>query len=151
MHSNVIRGKTTAQRFWEKVRKDEGCWEWTACKDKDGYGFFRLDGKNLKAHRFALALEGKNIEEGKFVCHSCDNPSCVNPAHLWIGDNRENQIDASNKGRHAHQKLSRVDVLSIRKRRTEGEKAISLAREYGIAASYVTNLMRNRKWAHANQ
>jgi hypothetical protein len=146
------REKTTGQRFWEKVRKTDSCWEWTACKDKNGYGFFRHEGKNLKAHRFVLELIGKRFSKKAQVCHSCDNPSCVNPKHLWIGDNKSNQIDSSLKGRQGSQKLTAVDVREIRRRRAGGETGASLAREFSLSGSgYVRNIVVGRKWAHVDQ
>lgn len=146
------REKSTEQRFWEKVRKTDACWEWTACRDKDGYGFFRHEGKNLKAHRFVLELTGRCVDRKAYVCHTCDNPSCVNPAHLWIGDNSANQIDASRKGRHAHQRLSAADVTEIRRRRAAGETASSLARAFSLSGGgYVQNIVVGRKWAHVHQ
>jgi hypothetical protein len=145
------RKKTTEERFWEKVDKTGTCWIWTACKDKNGYGFFRHNGKNLKAHRFVLELVGR-AAGNKYVCHTCDTPSCVNPDHLWVGDNSANQIDASRKGRHAHQRLSIDDVREIKRRRQEGETAAKLAREFGLCAngSHVCNIVAGRVWSHVD-
>lgn len=143
--------KTTEDRFWEKVDWSGACWLWTACKDKNGYGFFRHEGKNLKAHRFVLSLVERDCPDGAYVCHACDNPSCVNPDHLWIGDNSANQVDASRKGRHAHQRLDTDDVREIRRRRAAGETGASLAREFGLSSNgYVRNIVTRRKWAHVD-
>src|SRR5688572_10191328 len=81
-------GRPLSERFWEKVDKTGTCWLWNARKDKDGYGFIRVDGKNKKAHRVAFELvHGR--EASKSVCHTCDTPGCVNPDHLWEGSNLE--------------------------------------------------------------
>lgn len=92
------------QRFWNKVEKTDGCWLWTASKNRQGYGYFRFDGKMMKAHRMAWLLVHGEIPEGMLVCHTCDNPSCVNPEHLWLGTNQDNQNDMNAKGRHGFTK-----------------------------------------------
>jgi len=92
------------KRFWDKVEKTDGCWLWTASKSEDGYGYFRFDGGMRKAHRMSWLFTNGEIPEGMFVCHSCDNPSCVNPEHLWLGTNQDNQDDMNEKGRHGFTK-----------------------------------------------
>ena len=85
-------------RFWSKVDKTGSCWVWTARCDKDGYGQF--DGK--QAHRTIYSWEIGEIPVGLLVCHSCDNPPCVNPSHLWLGTAKDNAQDRENKGRNVH-------------------------------------------------
>ena len=92
------------QRFWDKVEKTDGCWVWTASKNRQGYGYFRFDGKMRKAHRMAWLFAIGEIPEGMMVCHSCDNPSCVNPEHLWLGTGQDNMDDMNTKGRHGFTK-----------------------------------------------
>ena len=90
-------------RFLSKLKttKTIGCWEWTASKNKKGYGWFYMNGKNHLAHRASFILFRGNIGAGLHVCHKCDNPSCVNPDHLFISNNEGNILDKINKGRHA--------------------------------------------------
>jgi hypothetical protein len=97
------------ERFWAKVRITPGCWLWMAAVNDRGYGRFTLDrtGKLIPAHRFAWSAENGPIPPGLLVCHSCDNPPCVNPAHLWLGTQSDNMIDCLAKGRHRHQKGSK--------------------------------------------
>lgn len=91
---------TPADRFWERVQKTDDCWLWTGSTDKDGYGWFWVDGKTATAHRFSYALHNDGaIPDGLYVCHSCDNPPCVNPDHLWLGTNQDNMDDCARKGR----------------------------------------------------
>lgn len=87
-------------RFWSKVAKGEGCWPWTAGRDDDGYGVFTLNGKHIRATRYAWFLSrGEWPADGVLVCHECDNPPCVRPDHLWLGSNDENMADCTRKGR----------------------------------------------------
>ena len=91
------------ERFWEKVSKgDSGeCWPWMACRQHTGYGWFTIRrGKQMRANRLAWILTNGDIPEGRKVCHRCDNPSCCNPQHLFIGTQRDNMVDMTNKGRH---------------------------------------------------
>ncbi|HWP38972.1 MAG TPA: HNH endonuclease signature motif containing protein [Gemmatimonadales bacterium] len=94
------RGRTNAQRFWEKVAKTPGCWFWTGSHNRFGYGHFAWRGWVLKAHRVAYALTHGVPPQGLLVCHTCDCRPCVNPAHLWIATNEENLRDMVKKGRH---------------------------------------------------
>lgn len=88
-----------AIRFMEYVLKTDSCWEWIGQKDKNGYGRFSYETKKQWSHRVSYRLHKGEIPEGLFVCHSCDNPPCVNPDHLWLGTNSENLRDMRKKGR----------------------------------------------------
>jgi hypothetical protein len=88
------------KNFWKHVDKTaSGCWNWTAFKDKNNYGQFCLGTKRVGAHRFSLLIAGFDLTTGPVVMHHCDNPSCVNPAHLKITTQSENIQDCINKGR----------------------------------------------------
>lgn len=97
-----MKTRPLAERFWEKVQRSDGCWTWTACRNALGYGSIQY-GKPRKvvlAHRVAWELAhgappGRDVE----VCHSCDNPSCVRPDHLFLGTHLDNMRDMYAKGR----------------------------------------------------
>lgn len=83
--------------FWDRTtRMPNGCWEWHGARNDRGYGTVT---KNVRAHRYAYELLGGPIPEGMCVCHTCDNPPCINPAHLFLGTIGENNRDRHAKGR----------------------------------------------------
>lgn len=89
------------ERFWSKVRKGRGCWEWQAAK-AHGYGVIGKGGKGngyVLAHRAAWVLAHGPIPRGLLVCHRCDNPSCVRLSHLFLGTYSDNVRDMLRKGR----------------------------------------------------
>lgn len=96
----------TERDFWLKVRpRRNGCWEWTGCIHKSGYGMFGYNRKIHKTHRLAWIFTHGEIPKGEgyhgtCVCHKCDNPRCVNPEHLFLGSNHDNMLDRNAKGRN---------------------------------------------------
>ena len=87
-------------RFWSKVKKTQDCWIWTASRTDRGYGSFGLDGKVRRAHRVAYELAVGPIPDGMSILHACDNPPCVNPAHLRVGTQVQNMADELVRGRN---------------------------------------------------
>jgi hypothetical protein len=110
------KAKDPVERIMESIEIDDltGCWNWKLRKDDGGYGRlkiqlgardkFRMDG----AHRYSYEIFRGPVPAGKEVCHSCDNPACVNPNHLWIGTHKQNMEDMVSKGRST--KGRRIDA-----------------------------------------
>jgi len=90
---------STEERFWPKVLKSDSCWEWQASLTDKGYGQFFDKGVRILAHRYSYKLRFGKIPEGLFLCHTCDNPKCVNPDHLKPGTQKDNIQDMIAKGR----------------------------------------------------
>lgn len=121
--------KPIDERFWDHVEKSDGCWIWTAYRDKDGYGTFALNRyQPIQAHRFAWFLANGSDPGAFMVCHKCDNPPCVRPDHLFLGDSFANQRDSANKKRQHHARKTHCpkghpysgDNLIIRKQQRDG-------------------------------
>lgn len=143
-------------RFWSKVHVGQRstCWPWRAAT-RNGYGVFHPDGNTtVAAHRFALSIGlGRPIEDGMQACHRCDHPVCVNPLHLFEGTNAENVADMVSKRRQARgsmkSRFDEVDIVRIRTLAAEGSQLSGLAREYGVAPSLITMIVRGQRWKHA--
>jgi hypothetical protein len=86
--------------FWLQVKKTRGCWLWTGTRHRQGYGLLTVGGRPLKAHRASFMLANGHMLTDMRVLHTCDNPPCVNPAHLRLGTQADNVADMVAKGRH---------------------------------------------------
>lgn len=140
--------KTATERFWEKVDKrgPDECWPWQACRHKYGYGQFNVTGKRggryCRAHVFALEEKlGRRLKSGMCGLHSCDNPPCCNPDHLWEGTHVDNVRDRDAKGRTAIIIDDEI-VRQARLRRQSGESFSEIAAALGIGKTTAFRYVR---------
>lgn len=137
-----------ADRFWEKVKKGDGCWEWQGAKDDEGRGYIgRAPIQPRRAAPVSWEMaNGVPVPHGMHVCHKCDNPSCVRPDHLFLGTPKDNMQDKVQKGRHPTT-LCAAQVLEIRAAWPSVSKS-RLAARYGVTKSCISHVVKRRGWKH---
>lgn len=158
--------ESVSQRILSKFKPGSvlECWEWTAYKNRKGYGTVYNDGSVTLAHRLIYTLVIGPIPDGKLACHKCDNPGCVNPFHIFIGDNLMNNLDMVLKGRynrarnmtynkfrrgenHTNAKLTDTDIRLIRKdKETMTYEELSL--KHHIAQGHLHRIVNGQSWRH---
>lgn len=159
-------------RFRSFYKEEPGCWEWRGTLKNNGggfqYGVFGVyrNGKwsSAYAHRYMWELVNGKIPSGLLVCHHCDNPSCVNPSHLFVGTYKDNSMDAANKGRscmQAHPEKRpkgerngqcRITEEAVRLIRAAYKPkkfgATRLGRQFGISRAHARRIVRGLNWKH---
>lgn len=141
-------------RFWSKVQRGDGCWEWQGGTNSDGYGSHSVCGVNWKAHRYAWHITNGPIKDGLYVCHMCDNRTCVNPAHMFLGTVYDNISDMDQKGRRAvgtqngKAKMTEAIVHRVRELRSLGYSFTEIAAQVGMSKGAVQHVVSGATWSH---
>lgn len=140
--------------FKTKYKVSDGCWEWLATKNQDGYGRVSWGGRLESAHRVSWTIENGCIPKGLQILHKCDNPGCVRPSHLFIGTISDNMKDAYSKGRaskigdkNGRSRLTWEIVRSIRRAWATGiHTRASIAKSLNVAATTVERIISGKRW-----
>ena len=132
------------------VLNENGCWEWPGAKGSGGYPTTSIKNKGIKLSRFVWETYRGKIPEGKYVCHKCDNPGCVNPDHLFLGTQQENIHDMLSKGRGQdglrRPKLNPRKVIKMKEMFVEGCSYKSLSRQFGVQVRVVREIIVEQRW-----
>ena len=142
------------EHFWSKVQIGEPheCWDWTASQTPKGYGQLWVGKKLLHTHRLAWEVAVGPIPDDLCVCHHCDNPSCCNPAHLFLGTSAENRADCVAKRRQARgvkqhdAKLTATNVHEIRTLLNDGVPQRTIAHNYHVTQATISNINTGKRW-----
>jgi len=161
---NYVLTPEKTERFWDySIPKESGCWEWFAARTPNGYGVFncgRIKGKDgrkysIVASRVSYSLTFGDIPNGLSVCHICDNPSCVNPKHLFLGTQTENMKDMFLKGRNTRgervpqSKLNSEQILEVRRLYAEGGlRQLDIANLFNVSRTLISQITGGRTWKH---
>lgn len=147
-HLNVSDDDLLRMTIMNKTLVTEsGCWEWQGTRARDGYGMMMRSRKRLYVHRLAYELWVQSIPDGMVIRHKCDNPRCVNPAHLIHGTQAENIHDIVERGRHGASKLTQAQVMEIR---ASNEPTNALAERFGVRCAAINKARRGTTWGHLN-
>jgi len=144
--------RTLKDRLYSRIRfgNQDDCWNWVGCKAKYGYGVIGTNRGYKHAHRVMWELyHGVKIYSSKiFVCHKCDNPSCCNPNHLFLGTHKDNMQDKTLKGRGNNTKLKPNEILEIRKLYRNGTSQRDIAETFCVDQSNISYIVSKKTWRH---
>lgn len=149
--------RLTVEAFWEHAEPEpnSGCLLWLHATDRRGYGRVSFSGRKVRAHRLAWELTNGAVPDGKFVLHKCDVPTCIRPAHLFLGNHDENMADMQAKGRGAlgHKngaaRLTATAVAEIRKLVGAGSMQKDVAKMFAVSKSTISLICLGRIWRDA--
>ena len=141
--SNMGRGKsmlTTQQRLDKYTDKlDNGCWEWFGNLDTKGYGQITIDKRKFSTHRVSYTLNKGEIKNNLYVLHTCDNPKCLNPEHLFLGTQKDNIHDMISKNRNSPppRRDTPQEIVDLIKADLSNDSLVKLGRKYGVSPTVV--------------
>jgi len=136
--------------MWE-VDPVSGCWNWTGRLGANGYGYLHEQGKTVLAHRYSYKKAHGSIPKGLFICHKCDNPRCVRPDHLFLGDQLANMRDCALKGRSSRgsqRPTAKLTEAIVAAARLEGLSAKALAERFRIRKQTARKALVGVTWKH---
>lgn len=148
--------------FWVDVQGEDSCWPWLGTPSQKYGKYIPTGSKMVSVHRYAWSQFNGKIPGEMYVCHSCDVPRCCNPAHLWLGTNRDNQLDSIQKGRsgsryppaklgeeHHSSKLTADQVQQIR---FDYDRSLisqdMLAEQYEVTQTMISKIVLRKSWKH---
>lgn len=148
-----LRLQLRSDDFWNRVdvKKPSECWKYRGCKDSHGYGWLTFCNRQIRASRLAWMISNKlDVPQGKVVLHKCDNPPCCNPAHLYLGTQKDNVRDMLVRGRYPSV-FTPAEVKDVFARTHRGETCASVAKFYGVSKSAIAAIKRGERWKHLTQ
>jgi hypothetical protein len=139
------------ERILQKIMvQEDGCWAWTGQLNWAGYPLVWKNGKAVKAHREMYRLAKGELPDDLVICHSCDNPACVNPDHLFAGTRYDNNNDAKRKNRNQHGEShwrAKLTYEDIQKILADTRSQSNIAKEYGVDPSHISRIKSGEVWA----
>ena len=154
---NTFEGQV--DHFLSKVRVNGGCWEWIGYRNPQGYGIHKFFGKAWSTHRLSYHLFISPFDKLLDVCHSCDNTSCVNPFHLFLGTAYDNIHDMIKKGRQSsvvgeknpRATLTETKVLQLRRCYKEGQSLKEISQRFDVNYYTLNNIVNGWSWKHLKE
>lgn len=163
--SELEKRERLLKSFEKHVIRQDGCWGWKGPIDHGGYPVMsckRSIGPD-RGHKASWVIHKGPLKKGKHICHSCDNPICTNPDHLWIGTHKENNDDKIKKGRanwvkpphkpgslNGSSKLKEEQVIEIKKLLDEGKSCYSIGPLFGVSKQTILRIKKGTHWSHVN-
>ena len=138
--------KNLKDKFFEKIQKTDSCWFWLGYIDKNGYGRLSYDYHHIRMNRYSYEIHKGEVPQGMLVCHTCDNPRCVNPDHLFLGTHKDNVQDMINKNRRFKLQLggkppiTKELIASIRLALANKIKKTVIKSRYNVCISTIRNI-----------
>jgi hypothetical protein len=147
--ADEYKTEKTLNRFMNFVDVNENnCWIWIGATNPEHYGAFKFNDKTVRSHKFSYAFFKGPIPDGIHVCHKCDDPSCCNPDHLFLGTASDNQQDCNLKDRGGKRsKLTVANVIQIKKLLNMEVDQSKIAYMYNVSVSAISRIKLGKRWS----